>query len=101
MTDKDKLAKRLEELSKIFSLAIRSEQASQKMYAKAMSCCDDAEWRGLLAALRADEVRHEKELKSLFAELTNFLALQAAAKSGARKKTAAKTASRSRFRAAR
>lgn len=90
--------KRREELSKVFGLAIATERASQKMYAKAISFCQDADWKRLLASLQADEVRHEKELKSLFAELLNILALEAEAESRAGRIASPKAATKKKAR---
>lgn len=91
--------KRREELSRVFGLAIRTERASQKMYAKAISFCQDADWKRLLASLQEDEKRHEKELKSLYVDLLKILALEAQAESEAGRKARSKAATKRKARA--
>lgn len=97
MTGKARFAKRKEELSTIFKMALRQERAAQNLYQRAITKCDDEDWRSLLAGLKADEARHEQELLELQKELSAFLELQEAATPEIqRKKTATKLATRSR-----
>jgi rubrerythrin len=85
MNGKATIAKRREELSKIFRMAIAQERRAQAMYQRAMSFCDDADWKSLLSGLREDEARHEQELLALHKELSAFLERQAAAAPAKRK----------------
>jgi rubrerythrin len=96
MKGKSRIAKRREELSRIFKMALRQEKAAQKLYQRAITQCDDEDWRSLLAGLKADEARHEQELTELHKELNAFLELQEAASPGAEKKAVAKRATGSR-----
>ena len=97
MTGKARIANRREELSRIFKMALRQEKSAQKLYQRAITHCDDEDWRSLLAGLKADEARHEQELTELHKELSAFLELQEAATPGIqRKKTATKRATGSR-----
>ena len=100
MNGKATLAKRREEQSKIFRMAIAQERRAQAMYQRAMSFCDDADWKSLLAGLRQDEARHEQELLALHKELSAFLERQEAAKPGTPKKPTVKKAAGSRKTAA-
>jgi rubrerythrin len=92
MKGKSAIAKRREELSRIFKMALRQEKSAQKLYQRAITQCDDEDWRSLLAGLKADEARHEQELTELHRELNAFLELQEAAGPGAEKKAVAKKA---------
>jgi rubrerythrin len=92
MTGKARIARRKEELARIFKMALRQEKSAQKLYQKAITNCDDEDWKSLLAGLRADEARHEQELLELHKELTAFLELQEAAGTGTGEKAATKKA---------
>lgn len=96
MTGKSRIAKRKEELSRIFKMALAQEKSAQNLYQRAIAHCDDEDWRSLLAGLKADEARHEMELTELHKELTAFLELQEAATPGTSKKAATKRATASR-----
>lgn len=96
MTGKSRIAKRKEELSRIFKMALAQERSAQQLYQRAITHCDDEDWKSLLAGLKADEARHEQELTELHKELSAFLELQEAASPGTRKKAAAKSATGSR-----
>ena len=96
MNGKVTIAKRREELSKIFRMAIAQERRAQAMYSRAMSFCDDADWKSLLLGLRQDEARHEHELLALHKELSSFLERQEASNPAAPKKAAAKRPAGSR-----
>ncbi|HEX5854290.1 MAG TPA: hypothetical protein VFZ57_01610 [Thermoanaerobaculia bacterium] len=96
MTGKSTITMRREELSRIFKMALRQEKSAQKLYQRAITQCDDEDWRSLLAGLKADEARHEQELTELHKELNAFLELQEAASPETRKKVVAKRATGSR-----
>ena len=96
MNGKATIAKRREELSKIFRMAIAQERRAQAMYQRAMSFCDDADWKSLLSGLREDEARHEQELLALHKELSAFLERQEASNPKAPKKSPAKKAASGR-----
>jgi rubrerythrin len=96
MTGKARIAKRREELSRIFKMALAQERSAQKLYQRAITHCDDEDWRSLLAGLKADEARHEQELTELHKELSAFLELQEAATPETRKKAVTKKATGSR-----
>lgn len=92
MNGKATIARRREELSKIFRMAIAQERRAQAMYQRAMSFCDDADWRSLLSGLREDEARHEQELLALHKELSSFLERQEASSPVTQGKAKAKKA---------
>jgi rubrerythrin len=96
MTEKARIAQRREELSRIFKMALRQEKSAQKLYQRAITKCDDEDWRSLLAGLKADEARHEQELTELHKELSAFLELQEAASPATEKNAATKRATGSR-----
>ena len=96
MTGKSRIAKRRDELSRIFKMALAQEKSAQQLYQRAITHCDDEDWRSLLAGLKADEARHEQELTELHKELTAFLELQEAASPGNHEKAVTKKATGSR-----
>jgi rubrerythrin len=67
--------KRQIELYEVFKMAVSSEKAAQEMYDSALSYCDDEVMRQILAGLRDDEKRHEKELIVLYSQLKKIIEL--------------------------
>jgi rubrerythrin len=90
MTGKAMIAKRRAELSRIFKIALAQEKSAQLLYQRAITHCDDEDWRSLLEGLKADEARHEQELTQLHEELSAVLELQEAETPERRKRAAPK-----------
>ena len=76
MKSKQAFTERQEKLTKIFKKAIKMEQKAQRMYQKALANCDDKDLKQIVAGLRGDEARHEKELTSLFEDMKLIMRLQ-------------------------
>jgi rubrerythrin len=96
MTSKAKTAKRREALGRIFKVALAQERSAQLLYQRAIMQCDDEDWRSLLEGLKADEARHEQELRELHKELNAFLEVQEAEARGGRRSAAPRAAKGSR-----
>jgi rubrerythrin len=94
MKSKKAFEERQEKLAKIFKKAIKMEQKAQRTYQKAIANCDDRDLKQILAGLRGDEARHEKELTSLFEDMKLIMRLQESASRKPRVKRAAKRPAR-------
>lgn len=81
MSVKTRALQRQLELYKIFKMAIRAELRAQQMYQDAIANCDDQELKGILASLRDDEKRHEKELNEMYRELKQVIDMEESAAS--------------------
>jgi rubrerythrin len=80
------LPPRVEKLLLLFQQAIEAERAAQARYARAIELCDDDLLRGVLAQLRDDEARHERELVARYSQIRKGLG-GPPAETGGRKET--------------
>jgi rubrerythrin len=59
---REKLPERVEQLFRVFKMAVEEERKAQVMYKEAIALCQDEVTRVALQGLHDDEVRHERKI---------------------------------------